>query len=129
MYCYDRNTCGNCTDPYSLQCSNGVYSTVAHLCVNTTSTQRFQQSLYSGAQFEIIAQWTILTTSIGYQQMIDNSTLNMTSQMANVGDILAFKSLNIGKKVSSDETEDYRCIFPIIINNTFICSIGNLSST
>ncbi|CAF3507643.1 unnamed protein product [Rotaria sordida] len=127
-YCYNTNTCGSCTNPYSLQCSTNIYSTITHLCVNTTLTQRFQQSTYSNVQFEIIAQWTITTTGINYQQIIANSSLNMMNKTALVGDILAFKGLYIAKNIAIDGTEDYRCLNPTIASNIFTCSIGSLSS-
>ncbi|CAF4157649.1 unnamed protein product [Rotaria sp. Silwood2] len=127
-YCYDTNTCGNCTNPYSVQCSTNIYSTITHSCVNASLTQRFQQSTYANAQFEIIAQWTISTTGTNYQQIIENLSLNMTNLTAIVGDILAFQGLYIAKSISIDGTEDYQCITPTITSNIFTCSIGNLSS-
>ena len=128
IYCYDTNTCGNCVSPYSVQCSSGIYSTVSGSCVNASLTQRFQQSSYSSAQFNIIAQWSITTIGIGYQQIVENSTLNLMNRTALVGDILAFKGFYIAKTISSDQTEDYRCINSVISSNMFTCSIGNLSS-
>ncbi|CAF4570580.1 unnamed protein product [Rotaria sp. Silwood1] len=134
-YCYDTNTCsnctntcGNCSNPYSLQCSTNIYSTITYLCVNASLNQRFQQTTYSNAQFEIIAQWTITTTGTNYQQIIANTSLNMMNQTALVGDILAFQGLDIAKSLSIDGTEDYRCINPTITNNTFTCAVGSLSS-
>jgi hypothetical protein len=126
MYCYSSNTCGSCSNPYSVQCS-ATYSTITHLCDNTTSTQRFQQSTYSNAQFQIIAQYTITTTGAGYQQIIANtsSTINQT---ALVGDILAFSGPYIAKVIPTDTTQDYRCVTPTISSNAFTCTIGNLSA-
>jgi hypothetical protein len=129
IYCYDSNTCGNCGNPYSLQCPSSTYSSISHSCVNATLNQRFQQSKYSGVQFQIIAQWTITTGAAGYQQIVTNSTTNMMNRTALVGDILAFQGLYIAKEISSDSTQDYRCITPTISGNTFTCSVGSLSST
>jgi len=128
IYCYDTNTCGNCANPYAVQCPSSIYSTISRSCVNASLTQRFQQSAYSNVQFGIIAQWTIITTGAGYQQIIANTTANMMNQTALVGDILAFKGPYIAKEISIDSTEDYRCISPTITGTTFTCSIGNLSS-
>jgi len=127
MYCYSSNTCGSCSNPYSVQCSATTYSTITHLCDNTTSNQRFQQSTYSNAQFQIIAQYAITTTGAGYQQIIANtsSTINQT---ALVGDILAFSGPYIAKVIPTDTTQDYRCIAPTISSNAFTCSVGSLSA-
>jgi len=128
IYCYDSNTCGNCANSYSLQCSTSVYSTISRSCVNTTLNQRFQLSKYSGVQFNIIAQWTIATTGAGYQQIIANTVANMMNETALVGDILAFQGPYIAKEISIDSTQDYRCITPTISSNAFTCTAGNLSS-
>ncbi|CAF5104592.1 unnamed protein product, partial [Rotaria magnacalcarata] len=114
IYCYDTNTCGNCLSPYSLQCSSNIYSTMTQSCANVTLTQRYQQSTYSGANFQIIAQWTVTTGGAGYQQIIANSTVNMMNRTVLVGDILALNGLFIGKEISTDSTTDYRCINPTI---------------
>ncbi|CAM4771183.1 unnamed protein product [Rotaria magnacalcarata] len=128
IYCYDTNTCGNCLSPYSLQCSSNIYSTMTQSCANVTLTQRYQQSTYSGANFQIIAQWTVTTGGAGYQQIIANSTVNMMNRTVLVGDILALNGLFIGKEISTDSTTDYRCINPTIASNAFTCSVGSLSS-
>jgi hypothetical protein len=52
----------------------------------------------------------------------------MMNHTALVGDILAFKGLFIAKEMSTDTTEDYRCISPVISANAFTCSVGSLSS-
>ncbi|CAF1178747.1 unnamed protein product [Adineta steineri] len=128
MYCYDANTCGTCANAYSLQCSSSVYSTVSRSCVNETSSQRYQQSIYSGAQFQIVATYPITTTGAGYQQIIANSSSTM-NQTALVGDILAFQGPYIAKEMTTDTTQDYRCITPTISSSQFTCSIGNISSS
>ncbi|CAF3607443.1 unnamed protein product [Adineta steineri] len=128
MYCYDANTCGSCANAYSLQCPTSVYSTVSRSCVNETSSQRYQQSIYSGAQFQIVATYTIPTTGAGYQQFIANSSSTM-NQTALVGDILAFQGSYIAKEMTTDTTQDYRCIAPTVSSLQFTCSIGNISSS
>jgi len=127
-YCYNSNTCGNCGNPYSLQCPSSIYSTISRSCVNASLTQRYQQATYSGAQFEIVAQWTIVTSGPGYQQIVANTIPNMMNHTALVGDILAFKGLYIGKEISTDTTQDYLCTNPTITGNTFTCAVGSLSS-
>lgn len=128
IYCYDSNTCGNCANSYSLQCSTSTYSTISRSCVNATLSQRYQQSNYASAQFDIIAQWTVTTSGVGYQQIIANTTANMMNCTALVGDILAFKGPYISKEISIDTTEDYLCTNPTITGSTFTCSVGNLSA-
>jgi hypothetical protein len=128
IYCYDANTCGNCANPYSLQCSPSIYSTISRSCVNESLTQRYQQSTYSSAQFQIIAQWPITTAGAGYQQIVANSAPNMMNRTALVGDILAFQGLFMAKEISTDTTQDYRCITPTIAASAFTCSVGSLSS-
>jgi len=128
IYCYDSNTCGNCANPYSLQCTSSIYSTISRSCVNATLNQRYQQSKYSSVQYQIIAQWTITTGGAGYQQIIANSISNMMNRTALVGDILAFNGPYIAKEISIDTTQDYRCISPTISGNIFTCSVGSLSS-
>ncbi|UJR27333.1 hypothetical protein I4U23_008626 [Adineta vaga] len=126
IYCYDTNTCGNCASPYNLQCTTSVYSTITRTCVNATVSQRFQQSLYSSAPFQIIATFSTTTSGSGYQQIIANSSLT-SNQTAMVGDILAFNGLYIAKEISSDSTQDYRCITPSI-TTSLTCNVGSLSS-
>ncbi|CAM2704890.1 unnamed protein product [Rotaria socialis] len=128
IYCYDTNTCGNCLSPYSLQCSSNIYSTMTQSCANATLTQRYQQSIYSGVNFQIVAQWAVNTGGAGYQQIIANSTVNMMNRTVLVGDVLALKGQFIGKEISTDNTTDYRCINPTIASNAFTCSVGSLSS-
>ena len=128
IYCYDLNTCGNCANPYSVQCSGSRYSTISRSCANGTLNQRYQLSKYSGVQFNNIAQWTIVATGSGYQQIVANSTANMMNRTALVGDILAFQGLSIAKEISTDSTEDYRCITPVVSGSTFTCTAGSLSS-
>lgn len=127
IYCYEQNTCGYCNSPYSLQCGAGAYSTISHLCNGTNPSQRFQQSNYNGVQFSIVAQWTANPAGPGYQQIIANSVVNMMNTTALVGDILAFQGLNVAKTMSSDSTEDYRCVLPAITSG-FTCTTASLSS-
>lgn len=126
-YCYETNTCGSCINPYSFQCSSNVYSTVTTSCSNATTIQLYQQSTYSNAQYQIVAQWTVTSTGAGYQQIVANSIANMMNRTALVGDILAFQGLSMGKIISTGGTSDYRCIIPTIASNMFTCSVGNLS--
>lgn len=125
-YCYDSNTCGTCSSPYALQCSTYTYSLVDHLCYNTSASQRYQSSVYSSAQFEIIAQWSFAAAGAGYQQIIANTTGNMLNRTAFIGDILAFKGTNLAKVISDDTTEDYRCTSAS--GSPFTCTIASLSS-
>ena len=128
IYCYGSNTCGNCISPYSVQCGGNAYSTVNQLCDNANSSQRFQQSIYAGKQFSIVAQWTVVIPSAGYQQIIANTLGNMMNRTALVGDILGFQGQYIAKTVSTDSTEDYRCVTPTISGLAFTCAATNLSS-
>ena len=128
IYCFNENTCGSCDTPYTVQCSTGVYSTVTGDCVNATGSQRFHLSKYNNAQYMIVAQWVVGTPVVGYQQILTNSTANMINRTAQVGDILGFMSTGLGKEMTSDGTQDYRCVASSIINGAFACAAANLTT-
>lgn len=50
------------------------------------------------------------------------------NRTALVGDILGFGGLFIAKTVSTDSTEDYRCVTPTIASSEFTCTTASLSS-